>query len=72
MTVPVLSVRNLRKTFGAVIASDDVSLDLFPGEVHALIGPNGAGKSTLIKQIFGEQTIRFGRNNFVGQEHHPV
>lgn len=50
---PVLRVEHLSKSFGALKASNDVSLDLYPGEIHALIGPNGAGKSTLIKQISG-------------------
>lgn len=50
---PVISVRNLCKRFGAVVACDDVCLDLMQGEIHALIGPNGAGKSTLIRQITG-------------------
>jgi branched-chain amino acid transport system ATP-binding protein len=49
----VLSVRGLTKSFGAVTASRDVTLDLEAGTIHALIGPNGAGKSTLIKQISG-------------------
>ena len=53
MSDPVIRVRNLCKRFGAVVACDDVSLDLMPGEIHALIGPNGAGKSTLIRQITG-------------------
>ena len=53
MAEPILAVRNLRKTFGALKATDDVSLDLRPGEIHALIGPNGAGKTTLIHQISG-------------------
>ncbi len=54
MSEPVLSLRNLHKAFGALTATEDVSLDLMPGEIHALIGPNGAGKSTLVKQIVGE------------------
>ncbi|MEO1719937.1 MAG: ATP-binding cassette domain-containing protein [Pseudomonadota bacterium] len=51
---PVLEVVHLAKTFGAVVATDDVSLDVQAGEIHALIGPNGAGKSTLIKLTTGE------------------
>ncbi|MBK1636622.1 ABC transporter ATP-binding protein [Rhodovulum adriaticum] len=53
MTDPVLEVRNLHLSFGALKATDDVSLTLCPGEIHALIGPNGAGKSTLIGLIAG-------------------
>lgn len=49
----VLQVRNLTKRFGALIANENVSVDLRAGEVHAVIGPNGAGKSTLIAQICG-------------------
>ncbi|MGE3362619.1 MAG: ABC transporter ATP-binding protein [Rhizobiaceae bacterium] len=53
MVEPLLEIRNLKKSFGALRATNDVSLDLRPGEIHALIGPNGAGKSTLIHQISG-------------------
>ena len=53
MSDPVLQVANLNKRFGALHATDDVSITLMPGEIHAIIGPNGAGKSTLIKQICG-------------------
>ncbi len=53
MAEPILDIRDLRKSFGALKATDGVSLDLRPGEIHALIGPNGAGKSTLIKAIMG-------------------
>ena len=65
---PVLEVRDVTKSFGAVLACDRVCLDLHVGEIHALIGPNGAGKSTLIGQIAGEMrpdegTIRFGGND---------
>ena len=53
MADPALEIRDLRKSFGALKATDGVTLDLRPGEIHALIGPNGAGKSTLIAQIAG-------------------
>ena len=56
MAEPVLSVRGVTKRFGALVASDAVSLDVAPGQIHALIGPNGAGKSTLINQIVGRLT----------------
>ncbi|WP_137134039.1 ABC transporter ATP-binding protein [Rhizobium sp. FKY42] len=49
----VLEINGLEKSFGALKATDGVSLTLRPGEIHALIGPNGAGKSTLIHQICG-------------------
>ena len=47
--LPVLSLQHATKTFGAIHALDDVSIDLFAGEAHALVGENGAGKSTIVK-----------------------
>ena len=50
----ILSISDLSKTFGGVVATDDLSLDIEQGELHAIIGPNGAGKTTLIAQLSGE------------------
>ncbi len=67
MVEPILEIRNLSKHFGALRATDDVSLDLRPGEIHALIGPNGAGKSTLIHQIAGTLRPSAGTIRFLGR-----
>jgi branched-chain amino acid transport system ATP-binding protein len=53
MADAVLSLKGLCKNFGGLRVTDDVSLDVLPGEIHAVIGPNGAGKTTLIHQISG-------------------
>ena len=50
---PLVELRNIRVAFGGVHAVDDVSIDLFPGEVVALVGGNGAGKTTLIRTLSG-------------------
>ena len=68
MSDPILVVENVSKSFGALKATDGVSLDLYPGEIHALIGPNGAGKSTLIKQIVGEIAQDEGAIRLAGEE----
>ena len=68
MPEPILEIQGLSKRFGAVVASDEVTLDLVPGEIHALIGPNGAGKSTVIKQIAGEVRQDKGSIRFAGRD----
>ena len=50
---PILRLDGVSKAFGGVIASQDVTFSVMPGEIHGLIGPNGAGKSTLMNQISG-------------------
>ena len=74
MASPILSIQKLSKKFGAVIANEDVSIDLYQGEIHGLIGPNGAGKSTLIKQISGEINQDSGKIILEENEisNHPV
>jgi branched-chain amino acid transport system ATP-binding protein len=56
MADAALAVRGLRKAFGALVATDDLDLDVARNECHALIGPNGAGKTTLLAQLAGELT----------------
>jgi len=65
--LPLLETVNIVKTFGALVVTDQVSLSVYPGELHALIGPNGAGKSTLINQITGELEVNSGEIFFEQQ-----
>lgn len=68
MTDPVLKLTALNKSFGALKATDNVSLTVHQGEIHALIGPNGAGKSTLIQQIAGMLKSDSGTVEFAGRD----
>ena len=66
--VPVLQAHGLVKRFGALRATDEVSLTLWPGEIHALIGPNGAGKSTLIHVLAGSLSPDAGTLSLNGRD----
>ena len=64
----LLCTKSLVKRFGALIATDSVSLEIESGEVHALIGPNGAGKTTLVGQLTGGIASDEGRIFFEGRD----
>jgi len=64
---PVMSVRGISKQFDAIKAVDDVSFDVYPGEILGLIGPNGSGKSTLFNCILGQLAADRGTVEVGGQ-----
>ncbi|MBB5689157.1 ABC transporter ATP-binding protein [Roseomonas alkaliterrae] len=68
MVEPLLRLDALRKHYGGLAVTDGVSLDVLPGEIHAVIGPNGAGKTTLIHEITGLVAPDSGRVLFAGQD----
>jgi len=68
MNSPLLELAGLRKAYGALTVTDDVSLTVSEGEIHALIGPNGAGKTTLVGQISGLLPSDAGHIRFGGQD----
>jgi branched-chain amino acid transport system ATP-binding protein len=68
MSEPVLKVDGLIKRFGGLVATDNLSLDIRAGEIHAVIGPNGAGKTTMIGQLIGELRPDAGSIRFMGQD----
>ncbi len=69
---PVLSLKDIRKVYPGVVALDNVSIDFYPGEVHALIGENGAGKSTFIKTITGAHAPDGGTITVDGETYHAM
>jgi branched-chain amino acid transport system ATP-binding protein len=68
VTEPILRLENLHKKFGGLAVTDGISLDIAPGEVHAIIGPNGAGKTTLLNEISGILSVDSGRILFDGKD----
>lgn len=65
---PLLRAENISISFGALMALDDVSLEIYPGEIMAIIGPNGAGKTTMLNIINGFYKPDAGRIIFEGKE----
>jgi branched-chain amino acid transport system ATP-binding protein len=65
---PLLRVENLVRRFGGIVATDNVSLDVAKGELHAIIGPNGAGKTTLISQLTGQLLPDAGAIRLAGRD----
>jgi len=68
MAEPLLSTERLVKRFGGLVATDNVSIEVRPGEIHALIGPNGAGKTTLVSQLTGNLAPDTGTIRFAGRD----
>jgi branched-chain amino acid transport system ATP-binding protein len=65
---PLLRVENLVRRFGGIVATDNLSLDVAQGELHAIIGPNGAGKTTLISQLTGQLQPDSGSIRFANRD----
>src|ERR1700688_561241 len=68
MADPLLCVEGLVRRFGGIVATDNVSLDVARGELHAIIGPNGAGKTTLISQLTGQLLPHAGTIRLAGAD----
>jgi branched-chain amino acid transport system ATP-binding protein len=68
VTEAILEVRGLTKTFGGLVATSGVDVDVRVGETHAIIGPNGAGKTTLIGQLAGDVRPDAGTIRFEGED----
>ncbi len=64
--IPVISVSNLGKRYGRTVAVDDVSLEVFEGEIFGLIGPNGAGKTTTMECVQGNRVADKGIISVLG------
>src|SRR5271165_4060704 len=70
--MPLLELEGITKQFPAVLANDNISFSVDPGEIHAILGENGAGKSTLVKIIYGLMRPDAGSMRLRGQPYHPA
>ncbi|PYM89248.1 MAG: branched-chain amino acid ABC transporter ATP-binding protein, partial [Candidatus Rokuibacteriota bacterium] len=69
MSAPaLLTLSELRKSFGGIVAVDDVTLSVAPGELVGLIGPNGSGKTTLLNLVTGFYPPERGRVRLLGED----
>src|SRR5438876_12274673 len=66
VVIPVIAVSNLGKRYGRTVAVDDVSLEVFEGEIFGLIGPNGAGKTTTMECVEGNRVPDKGTISVLG------
>ena len=71
MTEAILSIDGLKKQFGDVVATDNVTLDVAAGGLQRIIGPNGAGKSTFFALLCGLHELDGGGDRLQGEGHHP-
>ena len=62
----LIAAHGIHKRYGGIVALDDVSLEVLPGEIHALVGENGAGKSTLVKVLTGAEEPDSGQVTILG------
>lgn len=65
---PMLETENLTKTFGGIVATDDLNIEVSEGEIHGLIGPNGSGKTTTFNLLTGFLTPDSGKIRFQGED----
>ena len=77
MSDVLLSVENLVKRFGGIVATDNLSLSVIQGELHSVIGPNGAGKSTLLNCFVGRLepdtgSVMFDGSSLLGIQPHQI
>ena len=66
----LLHLQGITKYYASVVANEDITLEVMPGQAHAILGENGAGKSTLMKIIYGSVKPDAGQVRFLGRDVH--